>query len=43
MRTLALRTEAGLAGLWWALAFGLAVVAVCLAVWIGVRGPGAQR
>ena len=36
---LALRTGAGLAGLWWGLCFGLAVVAVSLVVWIARRGP----
>ncbi len=35
---LALRTEAGLPGLWWGLAFGLLVVAVGLVVWILRRG-----
>ena len=36
---LALRTSAGLPGLWWALCFGLAVVAVSVVLWIALRGP----
>ena len=36
---LALKFDAGVAGLWWGLAAGLAVVAVCLVVWIAHRGP----
>jgi len=36
---LALRTPAGLAGLWWGLCLGLAVVASCLFVWVWRRGP----
>lgn len=36
---LAFRSDWGLRGLWWALAIGLATVAVSLLVWMGVRGP----
>jgi MATE family multidrug resistance protein len=37
---LALRTGAGLAGLWWGLALGLAFVASGLVTFIALRGPG---
>jgi MATE family multidrug resistance protein len=37
---LALATPAGLAGLWWGLCFGLALVASSLVAWIARRGPG---
>ena len=36
---LALRGGWGLAGIWWGLCFGLAVVATLLVVWVGLRGP----
>lgn len=36
---MAFRGGHGLAGLWWALCIGLGIVAVCLLVWIRVRGP----
>ena len=36
---LALAPPAGLPGLWWGLCLGLAVVAVCLVLWIRRRGP----
>jgi len=39
---LALTTDVGVAGLWWGLAMGLAVVSVCLVVWIARRGPAYQ-
>jgi MATE family multidrug resistance protein len=39
---LALRGGWGLAGIWWGLCFGLAVVATLLVVWVGLRGPGKQ-
>jgi MATE family multidrug resistance protein len=37
---LALRGGQGLAGLWWGLALGLALVAVALVVFVALRGPG---
>ena len=37
---LALRGGYGLAGLWWGLALGLAVVATALVVFVALRGPG---
>jgi MATE family multidrug resistance protein len=37
---LAFRTPLGLAGLWWGLALGLAVVACCLLGWIRWFAPG---
>jgi MATE family multidrug resistance protein len=37
---LALRSDAGLPGLWWGLCLGLAVVAFGLLVWVRLRGPG---
>jgi MATE family multidrug resistance protein len=37
---LALRGGFGLAGLWWGLALGLAVVALSLLVFVATRGPG---
>jgi len=40
---LALRTDAGLPGLWWGLCLGLAVVALGLLVWVARRGPGSER
>ena len=36
---LALRGGWGLAGIWWGLCFGLAVVATLLVTWVGLRGP----
>jgi MATE family multidrug resistance protein len=39
---LALRGGWGLAGIWWGLCFGLAVVATLLVVWVGLRGPAKQ-
>lgn len=36
---LALRTDMGLAGIWWGLCFGLAVVATLLVLFIRARGP----
>ncbi|MCG8588832.1 MAG: MATE family efflux transporter [Proteobacteria bacterium] len=36
---LALSLDFGLAGVWWGLCLGLAVVAACLVLWIRVRGP----
>jgi MATE family multidrug resistance protein len=33
----------GLRGVWWGLAAGLAVVAVCFVVWITLRGPARAR
>lgn len=36
---LALQRDFGLAGIWWGLCLGLAVVAVSLLAWIRVRGP----
>ena len=29
----------GLKGIWWGLALGLSIVAVCLMIWIRLRGP----
>ena len=40
---LLLNTDAGLPGIWWPLALGLAVVATSLVLWIAVRGPGTIR
>jgi MATE family multidrug resistance protein len=37
---LALRGGYGLAGLWWGLALGLAVVAISLVTYVATRGPG---
>lgn len=37
---LAFRRHLGLVGLWWGLALGLAVVALCFVARIAVRGPG---
>jgi MATE family, multidrug efflux pump len=37
---LAFRQNLGLAGIWWGLALGLAVVATCLVAWILRKGPG---
>ncbi len=37
---IAFKLEAGLAGIWWGLAVGLSIVATCLAIYIGKRGPG---
>jgi MATE family multidrug resistance protein len=39
---LALRGGHGLAGLWWGLALGLALVATSLVVFVALRGPGVQ-
>ncbi len=39
---LAFRTDAGLAGIWWGLALGLAFVALVLVAWIRVRGPASE-
>jgi MATE family multidrug resistance protein len=39
---LALRGDWGLAGIWWGLCFGLAVVASLLVVWLRFRGPASQ-
>jgi MATE family multidrug resistance protein len=36
---LALRAGWGLAGIWWGLAIGLAVVATLLVAWLRFRGP----
>jgi MATE family multidrug resistance protein len=36
---LALAADVGLAGVWWALCFGLAVVASAMVLWIRARGP----
>jgi MATE family multidrug resistance protein len=36
---LAFRADWGLAGIWWGLATGLAVVAACLVAWVRWRGP----
>ncbi|MFT4540153.1 MAG: MATE family multidrug resistance protein [Planctomycetota bacterium] len=36
---MAFRWDMGLAGIWWGLALGLAIVAICLLVWIRFRGP----
>jgi MATE family multidrug resistance protein len=36
---LALRAGWGLAGIWWGLCFGLAVVAISLVLWVRARGP----
>jgi MATE family multidrug resistance protein len=36
---LSLRQGYGLAGLWWALCLGLAIVAGCVLLWVGRRGP----
>ncbi|MGH0035279.1 MAG: MATE family efflux transporter [Myxococcota bacterium] len=36
---LTLETGAGLQGVWWALCFGLAVVATAMVLWIRARGP----
>jgi MATE family multidrug resistance protein len=36
---LAFRADWGLAGIWWGLCFGLAVVATSLVVWVRTRGP----
>ena len=35
--------DQGLAGVWWGLAIGLAIVALCLIVWVHVRGPAHAR
>ena len=40
---LAFRFDLGVAGLWWGLASGLLLVAVCIIVWIARRGPGGGR
>jgi MATE family multidrug resistance protein len=40
---LALHRGWGLAGIWWALAFGVGLVAVSLVVWIRARGPAVDR
>lgn len=37
---MAFELELGLAGIWWGLALGLAIVALCLLAWIRLRGPG---
>jgi MATE family multidrug resistance protein len=39
---LALRGGQGLAGLWWGLALGLAVVAMSLLAYVALRGPGSS-
>ena len=36
---LAFRGGLGLAGIWWGLAIGLAVIAGCLVAWVAIRGP----
>jgi MATE family multidrug resistance protein len=36
---LAFERGQGLAGVWWGLALGLLVVAICLLAWIRARGP----
>lgn len=36
---LAFRAGLGLAGIWWGLALGLAVIAACLVAWVAIRGP----
>ena len=40
---LAFQLGLGLAGIWWGLALGLAIVATCLSVFIALRGPGRGR
>jgi MATE family multidrug resistance protein len=40
---LAFQRELGLAGLWWGVAAGVAVVAITLVAWIAVRGPSTAR
>lgn len=40
---LAFEHGAGLAGIWWGLCAGLAVVALALTIWIGYRGPAHTR
>jgi MATE family, multidrug efflux pump len=40
---LALHRGWGLAGVWWALALGVGLVAISLVVWIRARGPAAER
>jgi multidrug resistance protein, MATE family len=40
---LAFRSGWGLAGIWWGLTLGLAVVALALVAWIAVRGPARMR
>ncbi len=40
---LGLRGDWGLAGIWWGLCFGLAVVAIFLTGWIHFRGPATVR
>jgi MATE family multidrug resistance protein len=36
---LGLSLDGGLAGIWWGLALGLAVVAISIVVWLRIRGP----
>jgi MATE family multidrug resistance protein len=40
---LALHRGWGLAGIWWALAFGVGLVAVSLVIWIRARGPATDH
>jgi len=40
---LAFRADWGLAGIWWGLCLGLAIVAGSLVLWIRARGPGSAR
>ena len=40
---LAFRADWGLAGIWWGLCLGLAIVAGLLVLWIRARGPASAR
>jgi MATE family multidrug resistance protein len=40
---LAFRADWGLAGIWWGLCLGLAIVAASLVLWIRARGPASTR
>jgi len=35
--------QIGIAGIWWGLCVGLAIVAAMLLLWVGFRGPGQMR